>query len=138
VPFEDEDPPYVEPDLELDELASRVIGAAIEVHRRLGPGLEESMYHNAMMREFTLRNIPFDYEFPIDVEYKGVVIGNRRLDLLVGGRLVVELKAVEQLSSLHKAQVLTYLKITNLTLGLLINFNTILLKDGIRRIIRGS
>ncbi|HET6247865.1 MAG TPA: GxxExxY protein [Tepidisphaeraceae bacterium] len=136
MPFDDEEPPYVEPDAELDEWARQVIGAAIEVHRQLGPGLDESFYHNAMKREFDLRRIPFDYEFPIDVTYKGVIIGNRRIDLLVGKRLVVELKAVEQISSLHKAQVLTYLK-TNLTLGLLINFNTILLKDGIRRIIRG-
>src|ERR1700733_13291920 len=137
MPFEDEDPPYVEPDLELDALARAVIGAAIEVHRHLGPGLDEGLYQNAMKREFKLQGIPYADEVKIQVPYKGEVIGERRIDLLVGGRLIVELKAVEQLSSLHKAQVLTYLKITGLKLGLLINFNTILVKDGIKRIIRG-
>src|ERR1700760_1603764 len=131
MPFEDEEPAYVEPDAELDEMARQVIGAAIEVHRQLGPGLDESIYQNALKREFALRAIPFEYEVPIDVSCKGVIIGSRRLDLLVGKRLVVKLKAVEQLSNLHKAQVLTYLKITKRTLGLLINFNTVLLKDGI-------
>jgi GxxExxY protein len=136
MPYEAEDPPFVEPDPELDALASRTLDAAMEVHRRLGPGLDEGLYTGALCVEFQLRDISFAREVMVDVEYKGVVIGKKRLDFVVGGRLIVELKSVEQLTPLHKAQVLTYLKITRLKLALLLNFNTILLKDGIKRIIR--
>jgi GxxExxY protein len=137
MPYEDEDPSfgYVEPDAEVDALARAVIGAAIEVHRRYGPGLDEALYQNALCVEFRLRDIPYVKEVIIKVEYKGEIIGERRLDFIVGGKLVVELKAVEQLLPLHKAQVLTYLKITGLKLGLLINFNVEVLKHGIRRVI---
>jgi GxxExxY protein len=135
MPFDDEDPPYVEPDHELDELARGVIGAAIEVHKRLGAGLDEALYREAMCVELRARNIPFQRELKIDVIYREVVIGHRRVDLLVGGRLVVELKAIESLAPLHKAQVRTYLKITKCKLGLLLNFNTVLLRDGIKRVI---
>jgi GxxExxY protein len=135
MPYENEEPPYVEPDRELDELARLTIGAAIEVHRRLGPGLDESLYQAAIEVELQSRGIPFARQVEVPVEYKGVKIGTRRIDLIVGNRLVVELKAVEQLTPLHKAQGLTYLKITGLKLALLINFNTIILKDGIKRII---
>jgi GxxExxY protein len=134
MPYEGEEPPYVEPDAELDELARAVIGAAIEVHRQLGPGLEESLYQGGLCVEFGLRQIPFERQVEVPVYYKAQVIGKRKLDLLVGGRLIVELKAVE-VSPLHIAQLRTYLKITNLRLGLLINFNTIILKDGIKRVI---
>lgn len=126
-----------EPDSEMNSLTHAVIGAAIEVHRELGPGLDESLFREAMCIEMTLRRIPFQKELEVDVRYKGRVIGKRRLDFLIAGKLILELKAVEQITSLHKAQVNTYLKITGLHLGLLINFNTIVLKDGIRRIIRG-
>ena len=136
MPYEDEDPPYVEPDPELVALTGAVIGAAIEVHRRLGPGLDEALYEAALSIEFRLREIPFAREVIVDVHYKGEKIGVKRLDFIIAGKVVVELKAVEELSSLHKAQVLTYLKITGLKLGLLINFNTIILKHGIKRIIR--
>ena len=135
MPYEGEEPPFVEPDLELDELARAVIGAGIEVHRRLGPGLDESLYHAALGIELRLRQVPFARQVEVHAEYKGEVIGKRRLDLLVGGRLIVELKAVEALSPLHSAQLRSYLKIAKLPLGLLINFNTIILKDGIKRII---
>jgi GxxExxY protein len=135
MPYEDEEPGYVEPDPELDALAHAVIGAAIEVHRRYGPGLDENLYERAMEIELGLRNVPFRSQVHFDVEYKGHTIGTRRIDLLVADRLVVELKAVAELTPLHKAQVKTYLKIANLKLGLLINFNVILLKDGIKRII---
>jgi GxxExxY protein len=135
MPYEGEDPPYAEPDRELDELARHAIGAAIEVHRRLGPGLDESLYQGAMEVELQIRGIPFARQVDTPVEYKGVAIGRRRIDLVVGGRLIVELKSIEQISPLHKAQVLTYLRITGLKLGLLINFNTIILKDGLKRII---
>ena len=135
MPYEGEDPPYVEPDPELDALAHAVIGAAIEVHRHYGPGLDEALYESAMQAELRSRGIPFQSQVWIEVQYKGQVIGKRRIDLIVGERLVVELKAVEELTPLHKAQVKTYLKLARLKLGLLINFNVILLRDGIKRII---
>jgi GxxExxY protein len=135
MPYEDEEPPYVEPDPELDALAHAVIGAAMEVHKRLGPGLDEALYEGAMRVELQHRHIPFVHQVIVQVDYKGTVIGEKRLDLIVGGCLVVELKAVEQLTPLHSAQLRTYLKITRCRLGLLINFNTPLLKDGIKRII---
>ena len=135
MPYEDEDPPYVEPDVELDELAHRVIGDAIEVHKKLGAGLDESLYERALCIELRQRDIPFVCQVIVEVQYKGEKIGERRIDVIVGGRLIVELKAVESLTPLHSAQLRTYLKITNCRLGLLINFNTIILKDGIKRII---
>ena len=126
---------YREPDEDVDELARRVIGAAIEVHRHLGPGFLEGVYEEALCLELSLREIPFDRQRPIGVDYKGHLVGQGRLDLLVGDRLLIELKAVEIVMPVHKAQVLTYLKLTGHRLGLLINFNVPLLKDGIRRII---
>ena len=135
MPYEDEDPPYVEPDRELDALAHSVIGAAIEVHRQYGPGLDEALYEAAMAVELRLRDIPFQSQVWIEVEYKGELIGKRCIDLIVAGRLIVELKSVLELTALHSAQLKTYLKIMRHTLGLLINFNVILLKDGIKRVI---
>ena len=135
MPFDDESAPYFEPDEELDRLAHAVIGAAIEVHRRMGPGLDEESYESAMAIEFRLRSIPFARQVPIDITYKGEKVGTRRMDFIVGGRLLVELKAIEALAKVHYAQVRTYLKLTGLTLGLLINFNTAVLKDGIKRVI---
>ena len=135
MPYEGEDPPWVEPDPELDALAHAVIGAAIEVHKRLGPGLDENLYESGLCVEFRLRKIEFARQVIVPVLYKGELIGERRIDLVVGRRLIVELKAVEDLTPLHKAQVLTYLRIMKLKLGLLINFNSIILKDGIKRVI---
>ena len=135
MPFNDEDPPYLEPDVELNALSHSVIGAALEVHKRLGAGLDESLYRAAMCIELRKREIDFVCEMPVDVLYDGQVIGQRRIDLFVGGRLVVELKAVERLAPVHKAQVRTYLKITKTKLGILINFNVELLKEGIARIV---
>ncbi len=126
---------YREPDADVDELARRVIGAAIEVHRHLGPGFLESVYEEALCVELELREIPFERQRPIGVDYKGHSVGQGRLDLLVGDRLLIELKAVDRLAPIHNAQVMSYLKATKLHLGLLINFNVPLLKDGIRRII---
>ena len=117
MPYENEEPPFVEPDRELDALASAVIGAAIEVHRATGPG--------------------FARQVIVTVAYKNENIGERRLDFLVNDQLILEIKAVEQLAPIHKAQVNTYLKITGFKLGLLINFNVLILKDGIKRIVRG-
>ena len=136
MPYEGEEPPFVETDPELNELSGAIIGAAIEVHRQYGPGLEEELYEAALCAEMRLRNIPFACQVWLDVLYKGEVIGQRRVDLIVGDRIIVELKAVEQLAPIHRAQLLTYLKITGYKLGLLINFNTIILKDGIKRVIR--
>ncbi len=117
-------------------VANRVIGAAIEVHRQLGPGLLESAYHACLMRELSLRRLRFESEVPLPVQYKGEVIQEAyRLDLLVEGRLVVELKTVSNIEDIHKAQLLTYLRLTQQKLGLLINFNEILLKRGVHRVV---
>ena len=106
------------------------------MHRELGPGFNESLYEEALVIELSERSIPFSRQSPIYVQHRGKTIGNHRLDLLVANCLVVELKAVEQLNDFHKAQVLSYLHATKLTLGLLINFHVPLLKQGIRRIIK--
>ena len=124
-----------EPDSELDRLAREVIGAAIEVHRVLGPGFLESVYEEAMCVELELRKIPFSRQAPIAVNYKGRRIGDNRLDLLVGDRLVVELKAVDDFAPIHNAQLISYLKATGHQLGLLVNFNVRILRDGIRRVV---
>jgi GxxExxY protein len=136
MPYEDEDPPHWEIDAELNELSNMVIGAGLELHKRLGPGLDEASYENALAIEFRLRGIDFQRQVWIEVEYKGEIIGKRRLDFLVGGRLIVEVKAVPELIPLFKAQLYTYLKLMNLHLGLLINFDVPFLKDGIKRVIR--
>ena len=138
MPYDEEEPPYAEPDVELDALAHAALGASIEVHRQLGPGLDESLYCNALCIEFRRRNIPFVKEVLVSVQYKGEPIGERRIDFIIGGRLVLELRAVETLTPLHSAQLRTYLKITRNKLGLLINFNVPILKDGIKRVINSS
>jgi GxxExxY protein len=129
-------PRIIEPDAELDGLAHSVIGAAIEVHRRLGPGLDESLYENALAVEFRMRGIGFSRQEVVPVIYRGEAIeaiGEKRLDMIIEGKLIVELKAVDQLAPIHKAQAITYLKITGHKLALLINFNSAILKDGIKR-----
>ena len=120
---------------ERSELTGVVIGAAIEVHRVLGPGFLESVYEEALCVELQLRGIPFKRQPVVAVNYKGRLVGEGRLDLLVSNTLIVELKAVENLAPIHEAQVLSYLKMTSHTLALLINFKVRVLKDGIRRII---
>ena len=125
----------VEPSRELDELAPKVIGAAIEVHRHLGPGYLESVYEEAVAIEFGLRDIPFERQVPVSRDYKGHKVGEGRLDFLVGKKLLGELEAVETLIPVHKAQVISYLKATGLHLALLINFNVPVLRDGIQRIV---
>lgn len=124
-----------EPDAELDRLGHRVIGAAIEVHRLLGPGYLEEVYEEALAVELTLRSIPFQKQRAIDLDYKGQPVGHGRLDFLVDNRLVVELKAVESLHPVFTAQVISYLKTLNLPLGLLINFNVAILKNGLCRVV---
>jgi GxxExxY protein len=112
-----------EPSEAADRLAYRVIGAAIEVHRILGPGFLEEVYEEALCVELSLRDIPFARQVSIGVDYKGNVVGQSRMDLLVGDHLVVELKAVECIAPIHVAQLLSCLKSAKLRLGLLITFN---------------
>jgi GxxExxY protein len=123
---------------ELERLAYRVIGAAIEVHRVLGPGFLEAAYHKALKLEFEMQGIPHQFKPPITMNYKGYQIGEGELDFLVGDILIIELKAVERLSPIHDAQVMSYLKATKHPLALLINFNVPILKQGIKRIILSS
>jgi len=124
-----------EPGKEIDDLANVVIGAAIEVHRTLGPGYLESVYEEALTVELSLRKIPFERQKPIGIEYKGQLVGEGRLDLLIDSMLIVELKVVDALAPIHTAQIMSYLKALRLPLGLLINFNVPLLKQGIKRVI---
>ena len=113
-----------------------IIGAAIEVHRVLGPGLLESAYEECLARELTLRNIKFERHKPLPVVYKEVKLDcGYRLDFLVEGRVVLELKAVELLAPIHEAIMLTYLRLSGCQIGLLINFHTQILKDGIKRFV---
>lgn len=122
----------------INEITHDVIGAAIEVHRQLGPGLLESAYRECLTREFILREIPFEREKPIPVAYKGVQLeAGYRLDFLVAGCVVVEIKAIEALAPVHDAQLITYLRLGGWRVGLLINFNVAVLKSGIRRRILG-
>jgi GxxExxY protein len=120
---------------DVERLATRVIGAALEVHSELGPGFIENVYEEALCVELEMRSVPFVRQAPVALNYKGRLVGEGRLDLLVGDILIVELKAVEALTSVHTAQVISYLKITGLQLALLINFNVASLRQGIRRII---
>ena len=131
-------PGFTEPTSAEDQYARQVIGAAIEVHRVLGPGLLESVYEEALCIELTDRGIPFTRQQRIDFDYKGRSIGEGRLDFLVGETVVIELKAVESLKDVHLAQVLSYLRMTGHRLGLLINFNVPVLKKGIRRVVLSS
>jgi GxxExxY protein len=119
-------------------LTKEIIGAAIEVHRHLGPGLLESAYLQCLARELFLKQIPFKREWPLPLEYKGIRLGcSYRLDLLVSEAVVVEIKSVEALTSIHDAQLLTYLKLGGWKVGLLINFNVEVLKTGIHRKVLG-
>jgi len=121
-----------------DSLSNGIIGAAIEVHRILGPGLFESAYEECLCRELFLRNIPFERQVPLPVEYKGVKLDcGYRLDVVVENLVILELKAVLEIKPIHEAQLLTYLRLKNLWLGLLINFNVPVLKDGIKRLVNG-
>jgi GxxExxY protein len=122
-----------------DEVTQRIIGAAIEVHRTLGPGLLESVYEECLEHEFRLRKLSFDRQRRVPVVYKSHPVGaDLRMDFLVEDRVVVELKAIEKLLPIHGAQLLTYLRLTDKPLGLLINFNVSLLREGIRRVIHSS
>jgi GxxExxY protein len=119
----------------LRSITEKIIGAAIEVHRMLGPGYQESVYELALETEFELRSIPFRRQMPFSLQYKGKLVGEGRLDFLVEEQVIVELKSVEGLGLLHTAQVISYLKATGHRLGLLINFNVPTLTAGIRRVV---
>jgi len=119
----------------INQLTEKIIGCAIEVHRQLGPGLLEAIYEGALAIEFELMGLKFLKQHPVSIGYKSRPVGEYRLDFLVEETVVVELKSVERHDPLFDAQVLTYLKITGKRVGLLINFNSRLLKDGIKRLI---
>jgi GxxExxY protein len=122
--------------MEFDQTSNKVIGCAIEVHRVLGPGLLESTYEQCMARELALAKILFKTQCPLPVEYKGVKLDcGYRVDLFVEDKLIIELKAVEKVLGIHEAQLLTYMKLANINVGLLINFNVKVLKDGIQRFV---
>lgn len=115
-------------------LTGKIIGAAIEVHRNLGPGLLESAYQQCLARELEIQEIPFKYEWPLPLEYKGLRIGRPyRMDLLIDERVIVEVKSIAVLAPIHEAQLLTYMRLRRIRLGLLMNFNEVVLKNGIRR-----
>ena len=122
----------------VNRITEGVIGAAIAVHRALGPGLLESAYQECLCQELALRGIPFEREVPLPLEYKGIRREcGYRLDILVAGAVVVEVKAIEAIAPIHEAQLLTYLRLGGWSVGLLMNFNVFVLKDGIRRKVLG-
>ena len=115
------------------DLSHRVIGASIEVHRHLGPGLLESTYQQCLARELHLSGIPFKLEYPLPVEYKGLHLDcGYRIDVLIEDAIILELKSVTQLKPIHEAQLLTYMKLTHIKQGFLINFNVEILKNGLK------
>ena len=119
-----------------NEISNEVIGAAIEVHRYLGPGLLESAYEECLCYEFDRRGIKYERQKPLPIVYKDTKLDcGYRLDLVVNYLVILELKAVDQVQPIHSAQVLTYLKLSSLKLGILINFNVTVLKNGIKRIV---
>jgi GxxExxY protein len=122
--------------MEFDELSQNVIGCAIEVHRNLGPGLLESSYRQCLACELSHACIPFQMELPLPVRYKDLLLEcGYRIDLLVGSDLIVEIKSVETLLAIHQAQILTYMRLSTVSLGLLINFNVTKLQNGIKRFV---
>jgi GxxExxY protein len=119
----------------VNAITERIIGCAIEVHKQPGPGLLESVYESAMCVELELADLQYQQQVPISVSYKGNAVGDLRLDLLVENLVVVEIKSVERIDPVFEAQVLSYLKLSGKRLGLLINFNNRLVKNGIQRFI---
>jgi len=121
-----------------DWLSNQVIGAAMEVHRHLGPGLLESAYEECLCRELSLRNIPYARQVALPLEYKGMNVDCAyRIDVLVDDCLILEIKATSRIEPVHEAQLLTYLRLKRVWLGLLINFNVPVLKDGLKRLVNG-
>jgi GxxExxY protein len=123
--------------MKFDELSNKVIGCALKVHRELGPGLLESTYEQCLCYELSQVGINFERQKELPVKYQNVMIDcGYRIDLLVEGKLIVELKSVDTLQRIHEAQLLTYMKLAQIGIGLLINFNSVLLRDGIKRLVR--
>ena len=119
-----------------NELSNKIVGAAIEVHRSLGPGLLESTYEECLCHELSLNNIPFERQAQMPVIYKGIRLDcGYRVDIIVDKKVILELKSVTEVQPIHKAQLLTYLKLSGLKLGMLLNFNVQLMKDGINRFV---
>ncbi|HEY9500100.1 MAG TPA: GxxExxY protein [Pyrinomonadaceae bacterium] len=114
-------------------LTGKIIGLAIEIHRSLGPGLLESAYHQCLVRELELSDIPFKSKLPLPLVYKGIEVKGYEVDLLVANTVVLELKSVAALAPVHEAQLLTYMRLGGWQIGLLLNFNVVVMKDGIRR-----
>jgi GxxExxY protein len=122
--------------MDINELSSKIIGAAIEVHKKLGPGLLESVYEECVCHELSLRGISFERQKPLPVVYKGKKLDcGYRLDIVIEKAIIVEMKSCEKIEPIHRAQLLTYLKLSGLNLGLLLNFNTPVMRDGIVRIV---
>jgi GxxExxY protein len=122
--------------MKFDELSRGVIGCAIEVHRSLGPGLLESTYRQCLAYELSHAHIPFQMEVPLPVRYKEILLDcGYRIDLLVSGDLIIEVKSVETLLPIHQAQILTYMRLAKIPIGLLINFNVTKLQNGIKRFV---
>ena len=122
--------------MEFDDLSHRVIGCAIEVHRTLGPGLLESTYEQCLAHELTRNGIAFRLQHPQPVRYKDIRLDcGYRIDVFIESKLIVEIKRVEKIKGIHEAQLLTYMKLSGVKIGLLINFNEITLKDGLKRFV---
>jgi len=118
----------------VNDLTRVIIGAAIEVHRTLGPGLLESAYHLCLARELEIQGVPFRFKWPLPLEYKGLRLRKGyEMDLLVAESVIVEVKSVVAVAPIHEAQLLTYMRLAHVKVGLLMNFNEMVLKDGIRR-----
>jgi GxxExxY protein len=116
-------------------LTDRILACAIEVHRHLGPGLLESIYESAICMEFSAARLSFKRQIGVPLYYKGTLISEHRPDLVVENRVIVEIKSIERLDRIHMAQMLTYLRVTELRTGLILNFNSAVLRQGIRRVI---
>ncbi|MBI3740239.1 MAG: GxxExxY protein [Chloroflexi bacterium] len=124
---------------QINSITQNIIGAAIEVHKALGPGLLESAYEECLCHELSLRKIPFERQKQLPIEYKGIRLeAGYRIDLLVANSVIVEIKSVEGILPIHEAQLLTYLRLADRKVGLLINFNVSLLKQGIKRLVLGN
>jgi GxxExxY protein len=128
--------PGPSPTLELNEISRRIIDAAIQIHKKLGPGLLESVYRECLVHEMRKRGLRVEEEVQVPIVYDGIKLKSPlRLDLLVEAEVIVELKAIDDVVAVHRAQLLSYLRLTGKRLGLLLNFNVVLLKDGIHRIV---
>ena len=122
--------------MEFDELSNKVIGCALEVHRNLGPGLLESTYEQCLAYEMKVAGMAFKLQHPLPVEYKNIKLDcGYRIDMLVDNSIIIELKSVDKILPIHQAQLLTYMKLAGISIGLLINFNVNYLKDGIKRMV---